>query len=66
MRALISYLKSHSDYKNLNNVYIAEQITKSFQVLKNTLYPSLIGSEFLGTNYTSGDLVKNKIELATI
>jgi len=61
MRALISYLKSHSDYKNLNNVYIAEQITKSFQVLKNTLYPSLIGSEFLGTNYTSGDLVKNKI-----
>lgn len=56
MRALVQYLKERTDPGKVRKAYIAEQVTPLFQKLKK-LYPSLTGSEFMGDQYKSGDMV---------
>ena len=56
MRALVHFLKDRSDLTNVRKVYIAEQVTPLFQKLKK-MFPTLVGSEYMGDQYKSGDMV---------
>lgn len=56
MRALVEFLKTRADLKQVKKVYIAEQVTPLFQIFKK-LFPSLTGSEFMGDEYKSGETV---------
>ena len=54
MRALFEFLKTRHDLDGVRKAYIAEQVTPFYQVLKRKL-PSLVGSEYLGPEYKSGN-----------
>jgi SAM-dependent methyltransferase len=53
MRALIDFLKTHLVLSDIHHAYAAEQLTHSFRKLKGLL-PSLVGSEFLGSDVEKG------------
>lgn len=54
MRAAVDYLIEKTRLNKNSLIFIAEQLTPTFQQLKS-LYPRLIGSEFLGPNYVGGN-----------
>jgi SAM-dependent methyltransferase len=59
MRALLDFLKTRGaalDTTRVRKAYIAEQITPFYQRMKKIL-PSLVGSEYLGSEHKSGDVV---------
>ncbi len=56
MRALMHFLKTRTDLSKVRKAYIAEQVTPLFQRLKK-MFPSLVGSEFMGDEHKSGDTV---------
>jgi SAM-dependent methyltransferase len=56
MRALLEFLKTRCDLSVVQKAYIAEQITPFYQKLK-TILPSLVGSEYLGSEHKSGEMV---------
>src|SRR5690606_1681817 len=53
MRALVDYLRNRLGAASPGRVYAAEQTTPSFAVLRS-MYPGIVGSEFLGADYRSG------------
>lgn len=57
MRAVIDFLKNRTNSEKAHcRVYIAEQTTPSFYKLQE-MFPSLIGSEYLGPDYKCGEVV---------
>jgi len=58
MRALFEFLKRRGTLDTPRKAYIAEQITPFYQKLKKML-PSLVGSEYLGPEHKSGDVIVN-------
>ena len=54
MRAVIDFLKARVDLGAVEHAYVAEQTTPSFDVLRK-MFPSLLGSEYLGPEYKSGE-----------
>lgn len=55
MRAIFDFLKAHFNLQDIHKAYAAEQITAAFPKLK-MLFPSLVGSEYLGAEYPSGKI----------
>ena len=55
MRALIDFIKTRLDVSAIRQAYAAEQITPSFSVLQR-MFPGLVGSEYLGPQYKSGEV----------
>ena len=53
MRALLEFIKTRLEILKIRRVYIAEQITPMYQTLRK-IFPSLIGSEYLGPNAIGG------------
>lgn len=60
MRALIDYLNVRVDLGDSPRVYAAEQTTPSYRRLKS-MFPGIVGSEFLGPDYRRGNLLKRGI-----
>lgn len=58
MRALVAFLKTYCDRDATKKAFIAEQVTPLYQKLKQ-IFPSLVGSEYLGPEYESGQIVEN-------
>lgn len=58
MRALFDFLKTGGDLEAIQKVYVAEQVTAFYGKLK-TIFPSLVGSEYLGPKYKSGETIMN-------
>lgn len=58
MRAVIDFLKTFCDLKNIQRAYVAEQVTPFYRVLKR-LIPGLVGSEYCGPSFRSGKRVFN-------
>jgi len=56
MRAVIDFLKTHCELDSMREVYVAEQITLSYGVLKGLL-PKLTGSEYLGLDIPGGKII---------
>lgn len=56
MRAVSDFLAARVDLKTVRDVYIAEQTTPSFASLQRRV-PNIVGSEYLGAQYGSGELV---------
>ncbi len=57
MRAVIDFLKTRVDLHGVHRVYVAEQTTASYRVLK-AMFADLTGSEYLGPEYKSGTVLK--------
>lgn len=57
MRALVDFLKTRCDLGDCRRAYVAEQITPAYGKLK-TFLPSLVGSEYLGPEYQSGQILE--------
>jgi len=57
MRAVVDLLRKRVDLGAVRRAYVAEQTTPSFRVLSGLL-PSLVGSEYLGPQYESGQIVQ--------
>lgn len=53
MRAFVSFVLKNIDVKK-DIVYINEQITSTYKVLKSKLQENITGSEYLGCNYDGG------------
>ena len=58
MRAIVHILGEYSSINKTAPVYITEQTTKLFTFLRSSLFPSLIGSEFIGNTCPLGDIHK--------
>lgn len=58
MRAVVDFLKTFCDLKNVRHAYVAEQVTPFYRFLKK-LIPALVGSEYCGPGFRSGDRVFN-------
>jgi SAM-dependent methyltransferase len=56
MRALFDFLKTHCDLRKIRRAYIAEQVTVAYHKYK-AIFPGLIGSEYLGSEYPSGKIL---------
>lgn len=56
MRALVDFLFNKLNAPQTASVYIAEQTTVSFKALEK-LFTKVIGSEYLGPEYKSGEIV---------
>ena len=65
MRALVEFLKTRSDLSGVRKAYVAEQVTPLFQKLKK-IFPSLTGSEYMGAEHKSGDMVMKWRNLSRI
>lgn len=55
MRAFVSFALRYIDSRK-DKVYINEQVTPAYKVLKDKLQDNLIGSEYLGSDYESGQI----------
>jgi len=56
MRALVDFLKAQCDLQAVRRAYIAEQLTPFYQKLK-AMIPSLVGSEYMGPEHESGQII---------
>lgn len=56
MRALIDFVRQRCSQDAIRRVYVAELTTPSFRAL-SALFPSIIGSEYLGPNCAPGEIV---------
>lgn len=56
MRALWEFLKTRCGLDSVQKAYISEQITPLYQKLRKLL-PTLVGSEYLGPEHNSGEVV---------
>ena len=58
MRALIGFLFNKLNAPRTSRVYMAEQTTVSYKIIKN-LFDSVTGSEYLGPGYKPGEIAKD-------
>lgn len=58
MRALFEFLKTRYQLNTVRKSYIAEQVTPFYKEMKKLL-PSLVGSEYMGAEHKSGEVVVN-------
>ncbi|MBC9070401.1 class I SAM-dependent methyltransferase [Thauera sp. CAU 1555] len=56
MRAVVDFLKERVDLRGTKRAYVAEQTTPSYRML-GTMFPNLVGSEYLGPEHNSGDVL---------
>lgn len=62
MRALVDFLLTRSGLDFQAYIYIAEQLTPLYRHLR-TLFPRLVGSEFLGNSYVGGRTYVHRCQL---
>jgi SAM-dependent methyltransferase len=55
MRTLFDLLKTRFKMSSIRHAYIAEQVTVAYRTYK-TIFPALLGSEYLGSDYPSGKI----------